>query len=191
MFGVSISTLNTNFPLFCKNQLKRGFLITRKGIGEKAIYTVERVEKQDVDKSIFSQRGSNKQELENEIWKTCYHFSNYEVSNLGRVRNKINKNIFKGALKDGYVYVELDGKSISIHRLVMMTFNFVDNYELLTVDHINGIRKDNRLENLRWCSIEENVLAMMTNRAELNKELTRIINSLGYEKTLRQLQLLG
>ena len=49
MFGVSISTLNTNFPLFCKNQLKRGFLITRNGIGQKANFTVERVEKQDVD----------------------------------------------------------------------------------------------------------------------------------------------
>lgn len=44
-FGVAISTINTNFPLFCKNQLKRGFLVTREGIGKKANYTVERVEK--------------------------------------------------------------------------------------------------------------------------------------------------
>ena len=44
MFGVSISTLNTNFPLFCKNQLKRGFLITSEGIGKKANFIVERAE---------------------------------------------------------------------------------------------------------------------------------------------------
>ncbi len=44
-FGVSMSTLDTNFPLFCKNQLKRGYLITREGIGKKANYTVEKVEK--------------------------------------------------------------------------------------------------------------------------------------------------
>lgn len=65
-FGVAPSTINTNFPLFCKNQLKRGFLITREGIGAKANYTVERVEKQDVDKSLFSTRGSDTTELENE-----------------------------------------------------------------------------------------------------------------------------
>ena len=65
-FGVAPSTINTNFPLFCKNQSKRGFLITREGIGAKANYTVERVEKQDVDKSLFSTRGSDTTELENE-----------------------------------------------------------------------------------------------------------------------------
>lgn len=71
-FGVAPSTINTNFPLFCKNQLKRGFLITREGIGPKANYIVERVEKQDVDKSLFSTRGSDTTELENEEWIECY-----------------------------------------------------------------------------------------------------------------------
>lgn len=190
-FGVSESTVNTNFPLFAQKQLKKGFLITKIGVGKKANYTVEKVEKQEVDKTIFSQRGNSKEELENEIWKTCYNFPNYEVSNLGRVRNKISKKIFKGTIKKGYCYVELDGKKLAVHRLILQTFNPIENYELLTVDHINGIRNDNRLENLRWCSMEENTMAMMINRAELNKELTRIINTLGYEETLRQLQQMG
>lgn len=190
-FGVSESTINTNFPLFAQKQLKKGFLITKTGVGKKANYTVEKVEKQEVDKSIFSQRGNSKEELKNEIWKTCYNFSNYEVSNFGRVRNKLSKNIFKGTIKKGYCYVELDGKNLAVHRLILQTFNPIENYELLTVDHINGIRDDNRLENLRWCSMEENTMAMMINRAELNKELTRIINALGYEETLRQLQQMG
>ena len=104
MFGVSISTLNTNFPLFCKNQLKRGFLITREGIGQKANFTVERVEKQDVDKSIFSTRGTSIEELEGEEWKTLFFNNNYEVSNLGRLRNKKTKIIAKGSIKkNGYV----------------------------------------------------------------------------------------
>ena len=63
----------------------------------------------------------------------------------------------------------------------MITFHFVDNYELLAVDHLNGIRTDNKLENLRWCKMEENTLAMMQNRKDLNLELTRIINLYGYE----------
>ena len=190
-FGVSESTINTNFPLFAQKQLKKGFLITKTGVGKKANYTVEKVEKQEVDKAIFSQRGSSKEELKNENWKTCYNFSNYEVSNFGRVRNKLSKSVFKGTIKNGYCYVELEGKNLSVHRLVLQTFNPIENYELLTVDHINGIRNDNRLENLRWCSMEENTMAMMVNRAELNKELTRIINALGYEETLRQLQQMG
>lgn len=109
MFGVSISTLNSNFPLFCKNQLKRGYLITREGIGKKANYTVQKVEKQNVDKSIFSTRGTSTKELEGEEWKPLYFNSNYEVSNLGRLRNKKTKIIAKGTVsKTGYVIVSVD-----------------------------------------------------------------------------------
>ena len=97
-FGVAISTINTNFPLFCKNQLKRGFLITRTGIGAKAVYTVERTEKQNVDKSLFSTRGSDTTELDGEKWIETYCSKNYEVSNLGRVRNKRTKIILKGTI---------------------------------------------------------------------------------------------
>ena len=44
-FNVSISTINTNFPLFCQKQLKKGYLITREGRGESANYKIEKVEK--------------------------------------------------------------------------------------------------------------------------------------------------
>lgn len=58
----------------------------------------------------------------------------------------------------------------------------------MTVDHINGIKSDNKLENLRWATANENILFMMQNRAELNKELTRIIQKYGYLETLKKLQ---
>ena len=108
LFGVSITTISTNFPLFCKNQLKRGFLITREGIGAKANYTVERVEKQDVDKSMFSTRGTSTEDLEGEEWKKLYFNANYEVSNLGRIRNKKTKVVHKGNIKNGYVIVSVE-----------------------------------------------------------------------------------
>ena len=66
----------------------------------------------------------------------------------------------------------------------------IENPEIWTVDHINGKRTDNRLENLRWTTGDENTLFMLWNRAELNKELTRIINKIGYEKTLEKLRTL-
>ena len=189
MFGVSIATLNTNFPLFCKNQLKRGFLITRKGIGQKANFTVERVEKQDVDKSIFSTRGTSIEELEGEEWKTLFFNNNYEVSNLGRLRNKKTKIIAKGSIKkNGYVQVSVDNQNYRLHRLVLQTWCPNEDYEELTVDHINGNRSDNRLENLRWATQEENTAYMLTHRSELNKELTRLLSKYSYEQVLQILQ---
>ena len=188
MFGVSISTINTNFPLFCKNQLKKGFLITREGFGQKANYTVERVEQQDVDKSIFSIRGNSVEELEGEQWKTLFFNANYEVSNLGRLRNKITKIIHKGSLRNGYIIVSVNNYNYSLHRLILQTWQPIDNYEEMTVDHINGIRTDNRLENLRWATNEENTLYMIKNRGELNKELTRLLEKYTYEEVLALLK---
>ena len=185
LFGVSISTLNTNFPLFCKNQLKRGFLITREGIGQKANFTVERVEKQDVDKSIFSTRGASIEELEGEEWKTLFLNNNYEVSNLGRLRNKRTKVIAKGTItKNGYVNVSVDNQNYRLHRLILQTWCPNEDYEELTVDHINGNRSDNRLENLRWATQEENTAYMMMRRGELNKEITRLLSKYSYEQVL-------
>lgn len=188
-FGVSISTLNTNFPLFCKNQLKKGFLITREGLGKKANYTVEKVEKQEVDKSIFSTRGSTKEEIEGEQWKSAYCSTNYEVSNLGRIRNKRTKIILNGYKnKSGYIIVSLDNVNYSLHRLILQSWSPQRDFENLVVDHINGIRSDNRLENLRWATEEENTVFMIKNRKEITKETTRLINKYGYEKTLELLQ---
>ena len=185
MFGVSISTLNTNFPLFCKNQLKRGFLITREGIGQKANFIVERAEKQDLDKSIFSTRGASIEELPGEEWKTLFFDNGYEVSNLGRLRNKKTKVIAKGTIKkNGYVDVSVNNQNYRLHRLVLQTWCPNEDYEELTVDHINGNRSDNRLENLRWATREENTVYMMMHRGELNKEITRLLSKHSYEQVL-------
>lgn len=102
----------------------------------------------------------------NEIWKDIKGYEGlYQISNLGRVRNKkgrILKQSFDGV---GYYKIKLCNncheKTILIHRLVATNFLAnPNNYKC--VDHINTIRTDNRLENLRWCTTAENNCNVIT-----------------------------
>jgi hypothetical protein len=55
--------------------------------------------------------------------------------------------------KLGYVKVSIDSKKYSAHRLIfLMMHGYVPDF----LDHINGNRADNRIENLRGCSKQEN-----------------------------------
>lgn len=96
-----------------------------------------------------------------EIWKDIEGYEGlYQVSNLGRVKKL--PTILKNSLdKQGYEVVQLvneNGKKkvLKIHRLVANAF--IENTENKPqVDHINTIRNDNRVENLRWVTPKENM----------------------------------
>lgn len=67
----------------------------------------------------------------------------------------------KPRLKNGYQFVRLskEGKhtEISVHRLVLQTFRPNKNPELYTqINHIDENKENNRLDNLEWCTAEEN-----------------------------------
>lgn len=67
----------------------------------------------------------------------------------------------KPRLKNGYQFVRLskEGKhtEISVHRLVLQTFKPNKNPELYTqINHIDENKENNRLDNLEWCTAEEN-----------------------------------
>ena len=80
--------------------------------------------------------------------------------------------------------MSIEGKKYGLHRIVVQSFNPVENFDEMTVDHINGIRTDNKLNNLRTVPKEENIQFMLMERGELNRELTRIIQTHGYDETL-------
>jgi len=99
-----------------------------------------------------------------EIWRDIPGYEGkYQVSNIGRVVSYINNrrhpasaHILKQKLCGGYFCVALCSKSYRVHRLVAMAF--IPNQENKPyIDHINTIRTDNRVENLRWCTQKENV----------------------------------
>lgn len=54
-------------------------------------------------------------------------------------------------------------KTFQVHRLVLETFNPVMNCDKLEVNHINGDKSDNRLNNLEWCSGSFNVRHSISN----------------------------
>jgi len=78
----------------------------------------------------------------------------------GRVQNSRTGNFLNpGPASNGYLYVNLNGrrnrKRQAIH--VLVATHFIPNPDNLeTVDHINGIRTDNRKENLQWMSLADN-----------------------------------
>ena len=108
-----------------------------------------------------------------EIWKDIKDYEGlYQVSNLGRVKAlareytagngaKRNHNdiIMKPGKNDhGYFHVALhkDGKRKGqrVHKLVIQSFI---GESTLEVNHINGIKSDNSLDNLEYCTRSENI----------------------------------
>lgn len=101
--------------------------------------------------------------MKREIWKRIEKYPDYEVSSLGRIKSyKMNKEgrILRGKNTKGYLGVDfrVNGKTIQdmVHRVVLSTFAPIDGWETMTVNHKNGNRQDNCLENLEWMTLSEN-----------------------------------
>jgi hypothetical protein len=98
-----------------------------------------------------------------EYWKTLERIPRYEISNYGRVRShKNDKERFLKVCVNNYGYELVclfDGKkryTSYIHRLVAEVFIPTSN-KALVVNHKDKNRKNNKIENLEWVSVMDNM----------------------------------
>lgn len=92
----------------------------------------------------------------------------YKISNYGTVKRTLYKNQYKSFKKSrilkkrynkkGYITVILYknnvSKSFAVHRLVATVF--LGDNKTLQVNHIDGNKQNNKVENLEWCTNKEN-----------------------------------
>lgn len=112
-----------------------------------------------------------------EKWKQIDCCPHFKISDLGRVRSitriiecgkqKVKRRVKGQDMKSqltrkGYPTVPLGEKHVTIHRLVALAF-IPNPKNLLCVNHKNGIKTDNRVENLEWCTNQQNKDHAMNN----------------------------
>lgn len=94
-----------------------------------------------------------------EIWKIVPWCVYYEVSDKGKIRSLRTGKIICIAPDGRYKRVELFGddfsKRVSLHRLVAQLF-IPNPQNLPCINHKNGIKTDNRVVNLEWCTHSQN-----------------------------------
>jgi len=101
-----------------------------------------------------------------EVWKDILN-TNYQVSNEGRVKNKKKNTILKNDNYTGYSRVRINDKHEAVHRLVAKYF--VSGYEEnKIVNHKDGNKLNNNVNNLEWVTMQENISHAIEN--DLNKK---------------------
>lgn len=112
-----------------------------------------------------------------EIWKDIPGYEGlYKISSYGNIMNKKNNNL-KYMNRRGYLYVSLwknnKGKKYRVHRLVAEIFiPKIQGKDV--VNHIDENKRNNKVDNLEWCTQQENLKKYFENHKTIKKSKKRI-----------------
>ena len=98
--------------------------------------------------------------ISNPEWKVVPGYSKYTINKKGQVKS--HGKLIREFYSNGYAKVCLSNKGVSkqfrVHRLVAMTWLPKPTADKTQINHIDGNKLNNSLENLEWCSPSENML---------------------------------
>lgn len=94
--------------------------------------------------------------MEEEYYVQSKEYPNYEVSNLGNIRNRKTGTIRKLTNRNGYRKIRINNKDINVHKMVGETF-FEGDHTGLEINHKDGNKANNTVNNLEWVTASENV----------------------------------
>jgi len=121
------------------------------------------------------------EELNSEEWKPVVDFEGfYDVSSLGRVKRVGHFHLggtrvpfLKPRLYNaGYLFISLSrpgrrSRPYLVHRLVMAAFHYPVSGRMIQVNHIDGVKVNNRLANLEYVTAQENTRHAIENKLRL------------------------
>jgi hypothetical protein len=95
------------------------------------------------------------------VWKEVTDYPQYLISRTGEIKNKKSGHILAQYLSNGYKKVNLRNengmKGVRVHRLAATAWLPTPAQERNQVNHIDGNKINNCVENLEWCSAKENM----------------------------------
>lgn len=142
-----------------------------------------------------------------EQFKEIVDFPNYEVSNQGNVR-RIGSSINRKTQEQykGYIVISIKGsmnirKTVKIHRLVAIAFIPNPDFDKFNmINHIDGDKSNNNVENLEWCDNSMNQKHAFTHNLQTNigsnnprsiitEDDVRCIRANKYNRSLKELSI--
>ena len=112
--------------------------------------------------------------IEQEIWKDIKGFPNYKISNYGNIfSKKMKRNMKHFISQGGYITtnIRMNGHQYHLKNHRIVAEEFIPNKENKPcVNHIDGNKLNNNVNNLEWCTYSENMQHAIKNNLFRDKQ---------------------